>query len=64
MTWSYVGLVAALVSEVATRTPALGSGVWFGAAVAGSTLLVIGIGAALIHKRLPPLVAAAVARRW
>jgi uncharacterized membrane protein len=61
MTWSYVGLVAAFVAEIATRIPAFGSGLWFGAAVGGSTMVVIGVGAALIRKRLPPLVARFIA---
>jgi uncharacterized membrane protein len=56
MAWSYVGLVAAFVSEIATRLPVFHGGL-FGAAVAGSTLSVVGIGALLIRRRVPPIVA-------
>ena len=54
MTWSYVGLWAAAVSEVATRLPvfrpAPGAGLTFGIAVAAATLLVVGIGSRLIRS--------------
>jgi uncharacterized membrane protein len=46
MTWSYVGLCAATVSEVATRVP--GFRFWW--AVMLGTFAVVGIGAALIRR--------------
>jgi hypothetical protein len=49
MCWSYVGLVAAFVSEIATRVP----GVRFGWAVVAATLGVVAVGAALIRMRVP-----------
>ena len=62
MTWSYVGLAAAAVSEVATRMPALrprpGQGLAFGITVAVATLLVVGVGAELIRRRRSALLAA------
>jgi uncharacterized membrane protein len=61
MTWSYAGLVAAAVSEIATRTPALrprpGQGMAFGITVAVATLLVVGVGAQLIRRRRSALLA-------
>jgi uncharacterized membrane protein len=61
MTWSYVGLAAAAVSEIATRMPALrprpGQGLAFGLTVAVATLLVVGIGARLIRRRRSALLA-------
>ena len=61
MTWSYVGLAAAAVSEIATRMPALrprpGQGMAFGITVALATLLVIGVGAQLIRRRRTALLA-------
>ena len=61
MTWSYVGLAAAAVSEIATRLPALrprpGQGVAFGITVALATLLVVGVGAWLIRRRRSALLA-------
>jgi uncharacterized membrane protein len=61
MTWSYVGLAAAAVSEIATRMPALrprpGHGMAFGITVAVATLLVIGVGAQLIRRRRSALLA-------
>jgi uncharacterized membrane protein len=61
MTWSYVGLAAAAVSETATRLPALrprpGQGMAFGITVAVATLLVVGIGAQLIRRRRTALLA-------
>jgi uncharacterized membrane protein len=55
MTWSYVGLAAAAVSEIATRMPALrprpGQQMAFGITVALATVLVVGIGAQLIRRR-------------
>lgn len=47
MTWSYVGLCAAAVSEAATRTP--GFRFWW--AVMAGTLAVIVAGGALIRRR-------------
>jgi uncharacterized membrane protein len=61
MTWSYVGLVAAAVSEIATRMPALrfrpGQGVVFGLTVAMATLMVVWVGARLIRGRRSALLA-------
>ena len=61
MTWSYVGLAAAAVSEIATRMPALrprpGPGVVFGVTVVVATLLVVGVGARLIRRRRSALLA-------
>jgi uncharacterized membrane protein len=55
MTFSYVGLVAALASEAITRVPALravsGGGAMFGAAVGGATALVFAVGSYLIGTR-------------
>ncbi|HEX8691101.1 MAG TPA: DUF2306 domain-containing protein [Longimicrobium sp.] len=62
MTWSYVGLLAAAVSEVGTRVP--GARFWW--AVLVGTAAVIGVGATLIRRREAPLLApfrAAAARR-
>lgn len=54
MTWSYVGLAAATVSEIATRVPALrprpGQGVAFAVTVAIATVLVVAAGARLIRR--------------
>ena len=62
MTWSYVGLAAAAVSEIATRVPALrprpGQGMMvFGMTVAVATLLVVAVGARLIRRRRSALLA-------
>jgi uncharacterized membrane protein len=61
MTWSYVGLAAAAVSEIATRIPALRprpeQGLAFGVTVAAATLLVVGLGARLIRRRRSGLLA-------
>lgn len=55
MTFSYVGLVAALASEAITRLPAFraigGAGAMFGAAVGGATALVFAVGSYLIVTR-------------
>jgi uncharacterized membrane protein len=48
MCWSYVGLLAAFIAEIAARVP----GVGFGPAVAGATAITIGGGAILIHTRI------------
>lgn len=53
MTWSYVGLWAAAVSEVATRTPGLGF--WW--AVLAGTVAVLGVGATLIRRNAGPALA-------
>ncbi|HEX2210295.1 MAG TPA: DUF2306 domain-containing protein [Longimicrobium sp.] len=53
MTWSYVGLCAAAVSEVATRTP--GFRFWW--AVFAGTFVVIGVGATLIRRNAASAVA-------
>jgi len=61
MTWSYVGLAAAAVSEIATRMPALrprpGQGLVFGVTVAVCTLLVVAVGAQLIRRNRSALLA-------
>ena len=61
MTWSYVGLAAAAVSEIATRLPALrprpGHGLVFALTVVVATLLVMGVGARLIRRRRSALLA-------
>ena len=54
MCWSYVGLLAAFISEVAVRVPGIG----FGAAVIASTVVVVVGGAILIHTRVPRIVMA------
>lgn len=51
MSWSYVGLLAAAVSETATRYLDFN----FGWTVALATAAVLGAGALVINKRLPPL---------
>jgi len=56
MTFSYVGLIAALASEAITRLPATramagGAGAIFGAAVGGATALVFAVGSYLIVTR-------------
>ena len=61
MTWSYVGLLAAAVSEVATRVPILrpraGHGVLFGVTVAVVSLVVFVLGARVIRGRKSALLA-------
>jgi uncharacterized membrane protein len=52
MCWSYVGLFAAFVSEVATRVP----GVRFGWTVVAATVAVVMVGAVLINGRVPSIV--------
>jgi uncharacterized membrane protein len=54
MCWSYVGLVAAFVSEIATRVP----GVGFGVAVIAATVVIVAGGAFLIHTRVPRILVA------
>ena len=54
MCWSYVGLLAAFVSEVAVRIPGGG----FGFAVIAATAIVVAGGAVLIHTRVPRILAA------
>jgi uncharacterized membrane protein len=49
MSWSYVGLVAAFLSEIAARVP----GVGFSPAVIGATVVAVVGGAVLIHTRVP-----------
>lgn len=53
MTWSYVGLWAAAVAEVATRVP--GFPFWWGVMI--GTLVVLGVGATLIRRNAQPLLA-------
>ncbi len=57
MCWSYVGLVAAFVSEVAVRVP----GVGFGYAVIVATAVIVAGGAVLIYRRVPRILATVVA---
>lgn len=47
---SYVGLVAAFAAEITSRLP--GTEAHFGLVVGGTSALVIGVGAALIHRNL------------
>ena len=54
MCWSYVGLLAAFVSEVAVRDPRVG----FGSAVIAATVIVVAGGAVLIHTRVPRILVA------
>ena len=51
MSWSYVGLLAAAVSESATRYFDFD----FGLSVAVATVAVVVVGANVIRRRLPPL---------
>lgn len=51
MSWSYVGLVAAFLAELAVRVP----GVGFSPAVIGATVIAVAGGALLIHTRVPTL---------
>jgi len=61
MTWSYVGLCAAAVSEVATRIPALhptpDQRMAFGLTVAAASLCVVAIGGRLVRRRKASLLA-------
>ena len=61
MTWSYVGLAAAAVSEIATRMPALrprpGQGLAFSVTVAVATVLVLVVGGRLIRRHRSALLA-------
>jgi hypothetical protein len=52
MCWSYVGLFAAFVSEIAARVP----GVRFGWGVVAATVAVVIVGAVLINGRVPTIV--------
>jgi uncharacterized membrane protein len=54
MCWSYVGLFAAFVSEIATHVP----GVRFGWGVVAATIAVVMVGAVLINGRVPSIVRA------
>jgi hypothetical protein len=54
MSWSYVGLLAAFVAEVAVRVP----GVGFGSAVIAATAFVVAGGAVLIRTRVPRILVA------
>jgi uncharacterized membrane protein len=51
MGWSYVGLVAAFIAEIAAHVP----GVSFGPGVTAATLLAVAVGAILIHTRVPKI---------
>lgn len=50
MSWSYVGLLAAFVSEVVTRTPWVSNGTGFALSVVFSTVGVLLIGGFVIHR--------------
>lgn len=52
MSWSYAGVVAALAAEIGARVP----GVPFVHGVVWPTMMVIGIAAVLIHRRVPQLI--------
>ena len=52
MCWSYVGLFAAFVSEIAARVP----GVRFGWRIMAATVAVVVVGAVLINGRVPTIV--------
>lgn len=56
MGWSYVGLLAAFIAEIAVRVP----GVRFGTGVLVTSVLVTVGGAILIHTRVPKIVSALV----
>lgn len=49
MCWSYVGLLAAFISELAVRVPGLG----FRSSVIAATVIVVAAGAILIHTLVP-----------
>jgi hypothetical protein len=49
MSWSYVGLLAALVAEIVSRLP----GLPFAASVWVSSLLMVAAGGAVLKTRLP-----------
>jgi uncharacterized membrane protein len=53
MCWSYVGLVAAFISEIAVRVP----GMRFSPAVVGATVIVVAFGALAIHTKVPKIAA-------
>lgn len=53
MAWSYVGLVAAAAAETATRYLRFD----FGVLVVTATLVVVGVGAMIIERRVPKTVA-------
>jgi uncharacterized membrane protein len=53
MCWSYVGLVAAFLAEVGVRTP----GLHFGLAVIVATVVTIAIGAVVIFRQVPKILA-------
>lgn len=53
MCWSYVGLLAAFLAEIAVRVP----GMRFGPAVIAATVVVVALGALAIHTRVPKIVA-------
>ena len=59
MCWSYVGLIAAFLSEIAVRIP----GVGFGPAVITATIVVTVGGAVLIHTRIPRILHTGVGKR-
>lgn len=59
MSWSYVGLVAAGVAQIATMSTSLPT--WF--AVGLPSILIVLIGGALIHTRVPKILAALVPGR-
>ncbi len=58
MSWSYVGLLAAAVSETSTRYLNFD----FGWTVAAATSLVVFVGAVVINRRLPTLLGLSVSK--
>lgn len=58
MSWSYVGLVAALAAETMVRLPLIRPiGVSFAIAVLGATLAVVALGAVIIARHVPRIAA-------
>ena len=57
MSWSYVGLLAAAAAEAAVRLPIVRGGAAFGLAALLASLAVVGVGAAVISRRVPLVVA-------
>ena len=62
MTWSYIGLIAALVSETATRigipllrAQGLSPQLWFWIVLGLATALVMGVGGWLLARQMPAL---------
>jgi uncharacterized membrane protein len=62
MAWSYVGLVAAFVSEIAVRLPFVRRGPTLGITVAVASFAVVAAGAEVIRRRMPAAVTRVAAR--